>query len=127
MGACLRSKETLALYMTPFFWKKLSGEKISWKNDFSTVDLAQVKLLENIEKMDQNEYSLKYADIITWSCVLGDGTVYEIKPQGNQIQVGYSDRLEYCDKVKQIRLAESDKQVREMIRNFRIIDFFFVT
>lgn len=42
MGACLRSKETLALYLAPFFWKKLSGEQISWKNDFLTVDSAQV-------------------------------------------------------------------------------------
>lgn len=42
MGACLRSKETLAFYLAPFFWKKLSGESVSWKNDFITVDSAQV-------------------------------------------------------------------------------------
>ena len=42
MGACLRSKETLALFLAPFFWKKLSGENVSWKNDFSTVDASEV-------------------------------------------------------------------------------------
>ena len=48
MGACLRSKETLALFLAPFFWKKLSGENISWKNDFITVDSAQVTHFESI-------------------------------------------------------------------------------
>lgn len=42
MGACLQSKETLALYLTPLFWKKLSGEAVNWKNDFATVDAAEV-------------------------------------------------------------------------------------
>lgn len=41
MGACLRSKETLALYLAPFFWKKLSSESVFW-NDFSSVDSAEV-------------------------------------------------------------------------------------
>lgn len=41
MGACLRSKETLALYLAPFFWKKLSGESITWA-DYSSVDSAEV-------------------------------------------------------------------------------------
>ena len=48
MGACLRSKETLALFLAPFFWKKLSGENISWKNDFITVDSAQVTHFKSI-------------------------------------------------------------------------------
>jgi hypothetical protein len=53
MGACLRSKETLALYLAPFFWKKLSGESISWKNDFITVDSAQVIAFKILKKLNQ--------------------------------------------------------------------------
>ena len=41
MGACFRSKETLALYLAPFFWKKLSGEMVFW-TDYSSVDSAEV-------------------------------------------------------------------------------------
>lgn len=112
MGACLRSKpETLALYLAPFFWKKISGENVSWKNDFVTVDSAQVKLLEAIEKLDQTEYDLKYANEITWSCTLSDGTLFLIKPNGNSILVKYEERLEYCEQVKKVRMTESDKQV----------------
>lgn len=111
MGACLRSKETLALFLAPFFWKKLSGEVVSWKNDFVTVDSAQVKLLDTIEKLDKEEYELNYGTEVTWSCNLSDGTLYLIKPNGNIKPVEYNDRLEYCEQVRHIRLGESDRQV----------------
>jgi hypothetical protein len=111
MGACLRSKETLALFLAPFFWKKLSGENISWRNDFVTVDSAQVKLLDSIEKCDRTEYDVKYASEITWSCNLSDGTLHKLKPSGDKKSVLYEERLDYCHQVKQVRLAESDKQV----------------
>jgi E3 ubiquitin-protein ligase HECTD3 len=111
MGACLRSKETLALFLAPFFWKKLSGESISWRNDFVTVDSAQVKLLDSIEKCDRKEYDAKYATEITWSCNLSDGTLHKIKPSGDKKAVLYEERLDYCQQVRQVRLSESDKQV----------------
>lgn len=111
MGACLQSKETLALYLTPLFWKKLSGEAVNWKNDFATVDAAEVKLLDSIEKMDKEDYDLKYANEITWSCVLSDGTMHKLQSNGNLKYVTYEERLEYCELVKSVRLAESDKQI----------------
>ena len=114
MGACLRSKETLALYLAPFFWKKLSGEIISWKNDFLTVDAAQVKLIDTLEKIDKSEYEQKYGGEMTWSCTLSDGTQHKLQPNGNLKPVTYEERIEYCDKVKKIRLSESDKQVRPL-------------
>jgi E3 ubiquitin-protein ligase HECTD3 len=42
MGACLRSRESLVLYLAPFVWKRISGETISWNRDFVTVDSAEV-------------------------------------------------------------------------------------
>jgi E3 ubiquitin-protein ligase HECTD3 len=111
MGACLRSKETLALYLAPFFWKKLSGETVSWKNDFVTVDSAQVKLLETIEKLDKTEYDENYSAEITWSCTLSDGTQHKLVEEGQLKPVQYEERLEYCEQVKAVRMGESDKQV----------------
>jgi len=113
MGACLRSKETLALYLSPIFWKKLSDENITWKNDFATVDAAEVKLLESIEKMDKEEYELKYENEITWSCVLSDGTMHKLQPNGHQKNVSYEERGLYCKQVKAVRLSEFDKQVKD--------------
>lgn len=111
MGACLRSKESMPLYLPPLFWKKISGETISWKNDFVTVDAAEVKLIDSIEKMSKEEYDLKYANEITWSCVLSDGSLHKFEPNGNLKNVSYEERLTYCEKVKQIRMSESDKQL----------------
>ena len=111
MGACLRSKETLALFLAPFFWKKLSGEHLSWKNDFVTVDSSQVKFLDAIEKANKEDYEFKYGSEITWSCTLSDGTLHKLKPNGSQIPVIYEERIYYVKQVKQVRLSESDKQV----------------
>ncbi len=113
MGACFRSKETLALYLSPFFWKKLSDENVSWKNDFVTVDFAQVKLLDCIENADEWSYHSIYANELTWSCTLSDGTLVNLKIDGNQKLVEYSDRIEYCELVRKTRLSEFDKQVKK--------------
>jgi E3 ubiquitin-protein ligase HECTD3 len=42
MGACLRSRESLVLYLAPYVWKKISGEVISWSRDYVSVDAAEV-------------------------------------------------------------------------------------
>ena len=119
MGACLRSKEKLALFLAPFFWKKLSEEKLNWKNDFGTVDAAEVRVLDSIERMDKNEYENKFANEKTWSCTLSDGTNYDLKPNGSQLPVLYEERVEYCEAVKKARLSESDRQVN---KRFNIIN-----
>ena len=111
MGACFRSKETLALYLAPFFWKKLSGETVSW-TDYSSIDAAEVKLIEHMEKINKNDYELKYGELRTWTCLLSDGTVYKLKEDGADKLVSYEERLEYCEMVKRVRMNESDKQVR---------------
>ena len=61
--------------------------------------------------MDQMEFEMKYANEITWSCTLSDGTLFNLKPDGSSKSVAYEERLEYCDLVKKTRLSESDKQV----------------
>ena len=118
MGACLRSKESLALYLAPMFWKKISDEQISWKNDFATVDAAEVRLLDAIEKMDAVEYEMKFANEKTWSCILSDGSLHELKPNGSNLSVRFDERLEYCDAVKKARINESNRQVSLMTSIF---------
>ncbi len=70
-----------------------------------------MRLLDTIEKIDKKEYSLKYENEITWSCVLSDGNLFNLKPNGSHKKVAYEERLEYCEQVKLARLSESDKQV----------------
>ncbi len=71
--------------------------------------------MDTIEKIDKQDYELKYENEITWSCVLSDGTLHNMQTNGNQKYVTYNERIDYCEQVKRIRLAESDKQI-EAIR-----------
>ena len=60
--------------------------------------------------MDSETFSLSGR---TWSTTLTDGTVIEIKVdgEGNPLPLNYDDRQEYCDKVRHIRMTEFDEQV----------------
>lgn len=42
MGACFRGRESLVLALPGFIWKKISGEKVQWALDYSSVDAAEV-------------------------------------------------------------------------------------
>lgn len=46
--------------------------------------------------------------------VLSDGSHVSLKvdSDGNPLPLAYEDRLEYAEKVREIRLAECDKQVK---------------
>ena len=70
-----------------------------------------MKLLDTIEKLNKTEYDQNYGEEITWSCTLSNGTLYKLRPNGNQLPVTYEERLEYCQQVKHIRLNESDRKV----------------
>ena len=76
-----------------------------------------MKLLETIVKMNEIDYNLKYAKEKTWSCILSDGTCYELKTNGSEEFVTYQDRLAYIEQVKKVRLSECDKQVNKCMQN----------
>ncbi len=79
----------------------------------------QVKILDIIAKIDEEDYNIKFAKEKTWTCILSDGTNYELKPNGNDEYVKYQDRLEYVELVKKARIHESDKQVLKYKHNLK--------
>ena len=64
-----------------------------------------------MEKINKQDYELKYGELRTWTCLLSDGSVHKLKEDGADKLVSYEERLEYCDMVKQVRMNEADKQV----------------
>ncbi|CAE1286121.1 HECTD3 [Acanthosepion pharaonis] len=78
MGACFRSKENLVLSLAPFVWKQLSGENISWYQDFTTVDAAEVKLLETLLNLDEEKFPQENR---FWSTTLSNGTEVNLRLQ----------------------------------------------
>ncbi|XP_005111371.2 E3 ubiquitin-protein ligase HECTD3 [Aplysia californica] len=113
MGACFRGKEILIVSLSQYIWKRLFGESYSWSQDFATVDSAEVKIIDNLAKMDHETFT---AAGRSWSMVLSDGTSVNIKVdgQGNPVPLAYEDRAEYASKVREIRLSECDKQLKAM-------------
>ncbi|CAI9732140.1 E3 ubiquitin-protein ligase HECTD3-like isoform X2 [Octopus vulgaris] len=110
MGACFRSKENLVLSLAPFVWKQLSGENLSWAQDFATVDAAEVKLLETLVNLDEHKF---LPENRLWSTTLSDGTEVHLRldEDGNPRRLKYDERRDYCAEVKKIRMSESSKQI----------------
>ena len=54
---------------------------------------------------------MKFANEKTWSCILSDGSLHELKPNGSHLPVPYEERLDYCEAVKKARINESNRQV----------------
>lgn len=44
MGAAFRTDETLTLSLSPFIWKLLIGEHVSWSADYAGVDETIVRV-----------------------------------------------------------------------------------
>ncbi|KAK3091187.1 hypothetical protein FSP39_017814 [Pinctada imbricata] len=117
MGACLRGRENLVLALPSFVWKKLSGERVHWTRDYHTVDATEVKLIDSLENMKEDDFSVLGR---TWSTTLCDGSnvVIKMDTEGNPLKLKYDDRKEYCDKVREIRMNEGMEQVDAIRRGF---------
>uniref|UniRef100_A0A0B6ZW28 HECT domain-containing protein n=1 Tax=Arion vulgaris TaxID=1028688 RepID=A0A0B6ZW28_9EUPU len=111
MGACFRGKELLIISLAPYSWKRLVGESYSWSLDFATVDAAEVRIIDSLANMDRDTF---LAAGRSWSMVLSDGTHVSIKvdDDGNPKPLDYDDKDEYAARVKEIRMAECDKQLK---------------
>lgn len=116
MGGHLRGKECLLLSFPKFIWKQLLGEKVSWLQDFITVDAALVKLVNSLEDMDKRKFEEKFGHILTYTAVLSNGTICQLTANGEDQLVTYEDRFRYIELVKNVRMSESQQQIEAMYR-----------
>lgn len=70
----------------------------------------QVKLIDGLESMPSSEFT---SGVHTWTCTLSDSNMVYLKldGEGNTVPLKYDDREKYCEKVRSVRMAESDEQV----------------
>uniref|UniRef100_A0A8B9J7I2 HECT domain containing 3 n=1 Tax=Astyanax mexicanus TaxID=7994 RepID=A0A8B9J7I2_ASTMX len=111
MGAALRGKDFLVLALPGLVWKQLTGESISWNEDFPAVDSVLVKLLEAMEHMDKETFDFKFGQELVYSTPLSDGRLVELIPGGGSVVVRYEDRMEFVRLVQKSRLEESKEQI----------------
>ncbi|XP_046853196.1 E3 ubiquitin-protein ligase HECTD3-like [Xenia sp. Carnegie-2017] len=111
MGGHLRGRENFLLSFPKYVWKKILSEKVSWLEDFVTVDAALVKLVQSIKEMDKEKFSEKFADVLTYTAVLSDGKIVPLVCNGEEKVVRFEDRIEYAELLEVARMCECDEQI----------------
>uniref|UniRef100_H3ASF9 HECT domain E3 ubiquitin protein ligase 3 n=1 Tax=Latimeria chalumnae TaxID=7897 RepID=H3ASF9_LATCH len=114
MGAALRGREFLVLALPGIVWKQLTGEEVSWNEDFPAVDSVLVKQLDAMEDMDKATFEFKFGNELTHTTVLSDQRAVELIPGGTNTVVQYKDRKEFVRLVQKARLEESKEQISAM-------------
>ncbi|KAK2156588.1 hypothetical protein LSH36_209g02031 [Paralvinella palmiformis] len=99
------------LSLPPFIWKKLSEENVTWMRDYITVDESEVRIIENMDMMNEQDFDAYFSEERTWMTVLSNGTLVPLIPDGVDKVVQYGDRHEYSELVKATRMSESDQQI----------------
>ena len=118
MGAMFRSQESLVLSLSPFIWKKVVMEQVTWSRDFVSVDSAEVKFIDSIETMSKEKFEESFKGVLKLTTVLSNGETISLVPDGAEKLVTYDNRLEYCKMVKEQRLNENKFQIDAIREGF---------
>lgn len=98
MGAAIRSEESITLAMPPLFWKRLSGEKVTWEGDYANVDVSVVYLLDTLAHASAEDFDGEDAiySSLTLSTTLSTGRVVEMGDNGADKQLSFAHRDRYA-------------------------------
>ena len=110
MGGAYRSSESLVLSLPRMFWKQVVGEPVTWTEDFSSVDRAEVRFIDSLENMSQEAFDAAFAGTLTFTTVLSGGEVVPLLLGGDKRMVRFEERQEFCRHVRECRMKESSKQ-----------------
>ena len=81
-----------------------------------TAPIFQVKVIENMEHMSEEEFNAYFADSRTWTTVASSGETIELRSDLTpEDTVSYGDRMKYARLVQETRMCEFNKQVRDFI------------
>jgi len=112
-GCCLRTSVRFPLELCRPVWKALVGEELT-ASDLYSVDAACMDALAFIEHTSDEDALAALAQPFTTK--LSDGTLVELKEQGEDQLVTVANRREYVRLVVAARLVESQAQVEAIRR-----------
>ncbi|KAI6660099.1 E3 ubiquitin-protein ligase HECTD3-like [Oopsacas minuta] len=117
MGAMFRGKEKLPLAVSPFIWKRLVDQPVGWK-DFTSIHSSEVVFIDMLYGLEREEFQSVYADTLTFDTTLssGNSVCYNTGEDPGSTPVDYESVPKFCKWVKEVRLKECDKQIREIRR-----------
>ena len=117
MGAMFRGKEKLPLAVSPFIWKRLVDQPVTWK-DFISIHSSEVTFIDMLQGLEREEFKSAYAESLTFDTSLSNGTplCYNAGEAPGSVPVQYESVSAFCRWVREVRLNECEKQIREVRR-----------
>jgi len=106
-GICVRTGVCIPLKFPSMFWKALVRQPCTHA-DLANMDHSTAAVLTVISKCDEKQFS---AINETFVVRLSDKTCMDLKENGSNIKVVYSNRMEYVHLVRRARLQEHKQQI----------------
>lgn len=124
MGIAFLCRAPLTLTLASTVWKPLVGEQLV-TTDLKGIDHYCWQALEQLREANKNGISeedfSQSINIEKFTTILSDGTEVALKPDGENIQVTFSNRLEYARLVELARLREGDRQTMAIRRGLGVV------
>ena len=123
MGIAIRSKEYMELNIPSIIWKLLVQE-VPNKDDLEAIDLFQIQSLDNmrnihLQGITRESFSFTFYE--TFTTMSTDDRMVELVTGGEEKNVDFDNRNQYCDLVEQYRLHEFDAQAAAIRRGLASI------
>jgi len=94
--------------LSSVIWKLIAQETLTIE-DLEAVDTEVVKTLKQIRNVSEDTFDMMF-DSLDFTILSSNERIIELVPGGRDIQLTYSNRLEYVKLVEQYRLHEFDMQ-----------------
>ena len=130
LGHAIRSQQALPLDLAPLFWKLLlkeTGEGVQSQEDnqldLKGIDTFSYKVIDDLRMNTKglSEEDFKYAVDEYFVTLLSNGKEIELCPGGKARKVTKANMEEYISSIINVRLNESEKQMRAIREGVNII------
>ena len=126
LGIAIRSKGYLNLNLAPMMWKLIAGDSPTL-SDLEGIDFGVVKnVLESFRYIDQGEHALDAETFSmtffeTFTTISTDNRKVNLIHGGDDVDVTFENRNEWCTLVEHYRIHEFDVQIAAVRRGLATI------
>jgi len=108
-GCCIRTGFRFPLDLSSYIWKPLVGDSLT-PLDLQEIDQALFDLFALIEHSNEQNFESTFPEL-NFTSKLSDKSTIELKKNGAKILVNYHNRMEWINKVIEVRLNEHKQQI----------------
>ncbi|CAD8078334.1 unnamed protein product [Paramecium sonneborni] len=113
MAIAIRTATHFSLDLPSIFWKQIVGEKITF-DDIEQIDATMCNLINFMQECPESTFEENIFE--NWVTLRTDKSVQELKENGSKIPVKYEERLEYINKLIEVKCTESELQCECLIK-----------